>query len=415
MVEPLWRDEAFSYLLSKKSLTEIVVNTAADFNPPLYYFTLHYWMKIFGISEISLRSLSLIFFFAAIFVVYLFLKEIIVNKSHLWIYLLLFCLNPFLLYYAFEARMYSMIVFFSMSSFYLFYKRKYPAMVVLNVLGLYTHYFFIFVILTQLFFNWMVLKQRSFKKIAFLSMPLLIFLPWFLYILPSFTAKAGNFWIQKMTFSDVLTSLTYLFFGYDSDYYNFYNRYSFIASLFLLLILLSVKKSAKNTTWLLLLCWAFLFYIPMVLASTIKPLFTARYMIYASTGLMLLTLYTIDTFKKTARLIVCLLLCVIIVHFWILQLNNRIRGGEVKTIRAIKTQASSGDLLYVTDPLHYFTALYYFGENRVYIYNSNSKQFPHYVGGALVIDEAYTREIPYFPQKAFIMQNGENYIVKTQL
>ena len=80
-VQSLWRDEAFSYLLAKKNIIEIIFLTAKDYNPPLYYLILHFWIKIFGHSEIALRSLSLIFYWATIYIVFLFLTEIFKIKN----------------------------------------------------------------------------------------------------------------------------------------------------------------------------------------------------------------------------------------------------------------------------------------------------------------------------------------------
>jgi mannosyltransferase len=39
-------DDAFSALLSARSLGDIVAGTAADTMPPLYYFLLHFWMLV---------------------------------------------------------------------------------------------------------------------------------------------------------------------------------------------------------------------------------------------------------------------------------------------------------------------------------------------------------------------------------
>ena len=52
LTQSFWRDEAFSYFMAKKNISEIIFLTAKDFNPPLYYSILHFWIKIFGGSEI---------------------------------------------------------------------------------------------------------------------------------------------------------------------------------------------------------------------------------------------------------------------------------------------------------------------------------------------------------------------------
>lgn len=70
--QSFWRDEAFTYFLAKENVFKITSLTAKDFNPPLYYLIIHFWMKIFGTSEITLRLFSLIFFWATIYVGFFF-------------------------------------------------------------------------------------------------------------------------------------------------------------------------------------------------------------------------------------------------------------------------------------------------------------------------------------------------------
>ena len=57
--QSLWYDEAFSVYLAHFDLTEITARTAADIQPPLYYYLLHFWIALAGDSEFALRFLSL--------------------------------------------------------------------------------------------------------------------------------------------------------------------------------------------------------------------------------------------------------------------------------------------------------------------------------------------------------------------
>ncbi|MDO9028292.1 MAG: glycosyltransferase family 39 protein, partial [Candidatus Roizmanbacteria bacterium] len=149
LTQSFWRDEAFSYFMAKKNIFQIIILTAKDFNPPLYYLILHFWMKIFGGSEIALRSLSIIFFWATVYVAFLFLNDIFkIKLKKSFFYLIFFILNPLLLYFAFEARMYSMLAFFASLSYYAFYKKNYRLYLLSTIAGLFTHYFMIIVVLS---------------------------------------------------------------------------------------------------------------------------------------------------------------------------------------------------------------------------------------------------------------------------
>ena len=205
LVQSFWRDEGFTYLLAKKSIIQILISTAHDFSPPFYYLILHFWINIFGSSEISIRSLSLIFYWAALYIVFLFLKNIFkfsLKKS--CFYLLIFIFNPLLTYYAFEGRMYSMFLFFAVLSFYSLYKKNSKLYFFSSILGLYTHYFMILVLVSQYLFS-------KFKQLNII----LCFIPWMIYILFSKGIGPQSFWIEGSNLSSLITFLGQIFTGYD--------------------------------------------------------------------------------------------------------------------------------------------------------------------------------------------------------
>src|ERR1051325_4295484 len=57
----LYLDEAFSAYHSQKTFTDMMEVVGNDPNPPLHFIFLHFWIKIFGISEYAIRSLSGVF------------------------------------------------------------------------------------------------------------------------------------------------------------------------------------------------------------------------------------------------------------------------------------------------------------------------------------------------------------------
>ena len=150
LVQNFWRDEAFTYVVSRNNIGDIIKLTAGDFNPPLYYVLIHYWMMVFGSSEFAMRMLSFTFFIATAYVAYLIMHTVWkISEKKSIIYVGLFLFNPFLLTYAFEARMYSMLAFFASLSYYAFLTKKRRLNIASCVLGLYTHYFMVFILLTQ--------------------------------------------------------------------------------------------------------------------------------------------------------------------------------------------------------------------------------------------------------------------------
>ena len=82
-------------------------------SPPLYYMLLHVWMAVFGNSEVALHALSLVIVLATVPVAFLLLDRI-GGRRAAWAAAGLAAMNPFLTYYAQEARMYALMAFFSL-------------------------------------------------------------------------------------------------------------------------------------------------------------------------------------------------------------------------------------------------------------------------------------------------------------
>src|SRR4030042_4565194 len=115
----LWGDESWAATLAIKPYLQIVQIVSRDTSPPLFYLLLHTWMKIFGPSEIAIRSLTFLFFLGTVFTAYLIASYFWDKKTGLLAALLTFT-NPFLFQYAFEGRMYSLLAFTSTLSIYFF-------------------------------------------------------------------------------------------------------------------------------------------------------------------------------------------------------------------------------------------------------------------------------------------------------
>src|SRR3989344_3541014 len=137
--QSLWRDEAFSFFLALKSPLEIISLTALDYSPPLYYIVLHYWTTLFGETELSLRSLSLLFHLGSVFV-----SSLIIHKlTNKWLGALLtslaVLLNPYLIHYAFETRMYTMLAFLILTSTWFLLNKKHLLSGLFVALAIFTH------------------------------------------------------------------------------------------------------------------------------------------------------------------------------------------------------------------------------------------------------------------------------------
>ena len=413
--QSLWRDEAFSYFLAKKNIFEIIFLTAKDFNPPLYYLLLHFWIKIFGGSEIALRSMSLIFYWGTIYFIFLFLKEIlkIKEKLFLFLFLILFVVNPLLIYYAFEARMYTLLAFFSVFSSYAFLKENKKKYLFALIFGLLSHYFMIFIFLSQLKTFFIFKKKFKNFNLKLFVYPITIFAIWMVFVFfQKYELIAKNFWINKTNLIDIKYLPAIIFTGYEKGFSFVYERRGYL-SLLLFLIILSnffIKKEKtpeKKVVFFYLLLSGFITPIIIFIISFFKPIFLPRYLIGQSIVFLLLVIYSLNKInKKIFSLIILSILIYFSFDYQKLQIQFRRKSNYKKLYHEIKTLAKKDDLVYVTSELDYFTAGYYFDINRVKIFNKIYEKIPDYVGKILIPKEAITFSLPSYPKKAFIVENN---------
>jgi uncharacterized membrane protein len=161
--QSLWYDEAVSWHLTQMSLPQLTVWTANDIQPPLYYYFLWFWVRLAGTSEYALRFPSVLCATLTLPLLWQLARRLL-GMSGAWLALLLAVLSPFHVYYAQEARMYTLLTLLGLTGTYLWLRlfrdlpRATPASVPLNHLwtaigyavtmaaALYTHYFAVFLL-----------------------------------------------------------------------------------------------------------------------------------------------------------------------------------------------------------------------------------------------------------------------------
>jgi hypothetical protein len=135
---PMWLDEALTVNIAKAPLSLIPHLLRHDGAPPLYYVLLHFWMKVFGTSDLGARSLSGVLGVLTLPVVWVAgykvgsqswraagptgaepegqdassqrLARERAGRAVAWTATLLVATSPFAVYYDTEARMYSLVI-----------------------------------------------------------------------------------------------------------------------------------------------------------------------------------------------------------------------------------------------------------------------------------------------------------------
>jgi len=115
-----WLDEAYSVFAARLPLMEMLETLSRDATPPLYYLLLAPWIQLFGTGEAAARALSIVFSISGIALMGLLsLRHFSLRTAS--VVTLIMAFTPMHIYYAQEARMYSLLallgialVFFSL-------------------------------------------------------------------------------------------------------------------------------------------------------------------------------------------------------------------------------------------------------------------------------------------------------------
>jgi len=416
MLQSFWRDEAFSYLLASKSIPQIIILTVKDFNPPFYYIVLHYWLILFGHSEISLRLLSLVCFWGVIYVAYLFFRNVLkIGQYKSLFYLLFFLINPLLHYYAFEARMYTMLAFLATLSCYAFIQKKKGLYLVSTVIGLYTHYFMIFITAVQLI-DYLMVKTKKIAWKSYFLPAFLSFFPWLIYVATNNKQWVNGFWIAGPELKTLPGLPAIIYTGYEPGLIP--DPKIFLLSALIVLCLIGglyinrrFRKLRRINFFFFL--WAFVPSMLTLLISLYRPIFLPRYLIFSCVGLVMLIVSVIDRYPFLIKLAAIAILFFYTNQYAQLQIRYRTKADLKQRIKEIKRLAKPGDLLYVTHEYNFHPAQYYFDPKRVYIYGKTYDELPQYIGKILISPDQIATQLPRYPIKAFILKDDLTYDIQS--
>lgn len=202
----LWFDEMYTVQAAELAWNDILGFLALDLvHPPLFYLLLKVWMSIGGDGIVFVRLLSVVFACLAIAPLILFCRELRLGRwATLFVLVLLAC-NGSLIKYAQEVRMYTMLMFVTLCSFWLFARyinrgKGLIALVVVNVAAVYVHYYAFIIIATEVFAV-LVLQRAKLKQIVVAAgIAFAAFLPWMIVVVG--TARSGDLgenidWIKR--------------------------------------------------------------------------------------------------------------------------------------------------------------------------------------------------------------------------
>ena len=213
----LWFDEIFSVHAARHGWTELLRFVAADIvHPPLFYLLLKIWIAIGGESLLWLRLLPALLAIATVIPFFFLCRELELSRNERNLALLLLGVNGYLIKYAQELRMYSLLMLLSLCSLWLFMKffranrasqKQLVWLFLVNLLLVYTHYAGWLVILLEALALLIWQRRRLMPFLAGIVITILAYLPW--VFLVTRNAKAGTKlaqnigWVTRPTLRDV--------------------------------------------------------------------------------------------------------------------------------------------------------------------------------------------------------------------
>ena len=285
----LWLDEAFSLELASRSLRQILTNTS-EINPPLYYALLHGWIARFGISEVALRSLSVVF---GVFSVALtgWVGSLLGGKGLARWSMALMAVMPMPVEHSQMARTYSLFLAASLASYGCLlaweqrrHRRWAIGYVIATILMCYAHHYGIFNLLAQqLYMGFQAQQPRvSLRKWLGLSVAVLLgYLPWLVVVVTqTFRLHHQGFWIPRPDLASLLDTVRqYVTFGVGEH---------LVWGYLLLAVLGFLNLKARKTAGLLLGWWLCPLLVPFAWSRIGMPIFWPRYTIAAVPALCFL-------------------------------------------------------------------------------------------------------------------------------
>lgn len=413
----LWHDEAFSALYIRYPWGEMLRRIILDVHPPLYYLVLRLWSYVFGSSLLSLRGLSILFGVATIYAGYLFILQIYGSRKWALYAALLLAVNPFLIQYSLEARMYTLGTFLLLMSSYLLLKglesnrRKFWVWYALTATAcLYTHYFLFFSVAAQILYILYHLYKIEGLKLAALKSPkfintaltgvlmLVLYLPW----LPSFIEQnqrvQGSYWIPPMDRWAIPSTVFKMALGGQGSTHA---SALLATALGLAAIYYFFSKTKEQAKWLIL-AGVVVPFLGSILMSLKTAIYLDRYFVFACLFFVFaiaMAIVQVPRFawrRTLAVLMVVISLAAFFKNWQDLDIKDSLSGsgivkkpGMAAAAEVINDQATKNDKIYVGSSFIFFTFKYYNQTSiRPLLYSSGPLEtIPHFSGTAILTNE----------------------------
>lgn len=369
-------DEAQSLFQTNRDIPGILYLVAQDVHVPLYHTLLYFWQLLFGQDIFVARLLSLVFFVAAIIMTYVTATYAFGRRSIGLFAALLVTLSPFMNWYGMEARMYTMLAFIAVAHTYLFLRvMRTPhagywiLWVVVAILGLYTHYFFAFVLLPELVAAIMLRKKAAGQRflIKFIvagAVAGMALLPWLLYVFSLGFASNTQPALSQPSPGDLFDTYAQFIFGFQTPVVN-----TLIVSLWPIVVLLgffALQRSDKKIPSTVIV-FGLLATLPIIAAFiisvTIRPFYVSRYLIVALPALLIFIAWFLTRYRRSVAVTIRVLLVALMGVLFTLQAvspNTPVKEDYRQAVSYLTERAGVSDVIVLSAPFTIYPIEYYY-------------------------------------------------------
>lgn len=378
-------DEAQSLFQVSRDIPGLLNQVGQDVHVPGYHILLHFWLQLLdgtpvdtvlagGQQIVLARYMSLVFFVALIPSIYLLARQVFNRRVGIFAAVLI-AISPFMGWYGSEARMYSMLALITVLHQLVFLKvmRKGHAahwvwFVVTGIIGIYTHYFFSFVLLTEavffLFYRRRFLPGSFAKFVVSAVLVLGAIAPWLVYVKSLGLASNTQPYLPVPSSGDLFNTYAQFIFGFQTDYLN-----TIIVALWPALVLFAfwaLRRNHRTSPELFFFLLAAVLPVAgaFIISILIKPFFLSRYLVVSLPALFILISWFLSNYGAIVRRIVQLgliALTLVLLAVEIISPNTPVKEDYKQAVGYLSAHASSQDVIVASAPFTIYPIEYYYG------------------------------------------------------
>ena len=369
-------DEAQSLFQTNRDISGMLHLVAQDVHVPLYHTLLHFWQLFFGQDIFVARMLSLVFFVGTIIMTYVLANYALKSRSVGLFAAFLVTISPFMNWYGSEARMYTMLSFMTVLNMFFFVKimrmsgsARWALWILTGIIGVYTHYFFVFVLISE-FLALLVVRKKLIDPHALRGVIVggiviaLSLMPWLYYVYSLGFASNTQPALGVPTAGDLFDTYAQFIFGFQAPIIN-----TLIVSLWPIVVLLAffaLQRSKQKVPQEVLL-FVLLAVVPIlsafIISITIRPFYLSRYLIVALPAVFIFAAWVVTRYRRRIAVVVSSLVVVVIGCLFAVQVlspNTPVKEDYRQVVQYLEGNAKASDVVVLSAPFTIYPVQYYY-------------------------------------------------------